>query len=80
MAMSRWLVGAWNVALGLLAALGLAAQAQDTDTLRKIAETGTISLGHRESSVPFSYYDARHRVVGYSQDLISRCSTTSRPR
>ncbi|MEY8689320.1 MAG: glutamate/aspartate ABC transporter substrate-binding protein [Leptothrix sp. (in: b-proteobacteria)] len=78
MAMSRWLEsvssGVWRVVRcvvpGLLAALGLAAQAQDTDTLRKIAETGTISLGHRESSVPFSYYDARHQVIGYSQDLM----------
>jgi glutamate/aspartate transport system substrate-binding protein len=47
-----------------------AAHAQGTDTLRKIKETGTINLGHRESSVPFSYYDARHQVVGYSHDLM----------
>lgn len=39
-------------------------------TLNKIAQTATISLGHRESSVPFSYYDARRQVVGYSHDLM----------
>ena len=35
----------------------------ESETLRRIVETGTISLGHRESSVPFSYYDDRKRVV-----------------
>jgi glutamate/aspartate transport system substrate-binding protein len=39
-------------------------------TLQKIKETGTISLGHRESSIPFSYYDDQQRVVGYSQELM----------
>ncbi len=43
---------------------------EQSETLRRIAATGTINLGHRESSVPFSYYDARRQVVGYSQDLM----------
>ncbi len=38
-------------------------------TLKKIKDTGVISLGHRESSIPFSYYDDRQQVVGYSYDL-----------
>ena len=38
-------------------------------TLAKVKETGTLSLGHRESSIPFSYYDDRQEVIGYSQDL-----------
>jgi len=37
-----------------------------TGTLKKIKDTGTITLGHRESSVPFSYYDDRQQVVGYA--------------
>lgn len=41
-------------------------------TLARIAETGTINLGHRESSVPFSYYDNKRQVIGYSQDLMLR--------
>jgi glutamate/aspartate transport system substrate-binding protein len=41
-----------------------------SETLRRIAETGTINLGHRESSVPFSYYDPRRQVVGYSHELM----------
>jgi glutamate/aspartate transport system substrate-binding protein len=43
--------------------------AQESPTLKKIKETNTISLGHRESSVPFSYYDASQKVVGYSHDF-----------
>jgi glutamate/aspartate transport system substrate-binding protein len=41
-----------------------------TGTLKKIKDTGTITLGHRESSIPFSYYDDKQNVVGYSQDLM----------
>lgn len=49
-----------------------AADAQKTeasaDTLQKIKNSGVIVVGHRESSVPFSYYDNSQKVVGYSQD------------
>ncbi len=48
------------------------AAAQPIDTLKRIADSGTISLGHRESSVPFSYYDNRRQVVGYSHELMLR--------
>ena len=40
-----------------------------TGTLKKIKDTGTITLGHRESSLPFSYYDDKQQVIGYSQDF-----------
>ncbi len=40
-----------------------------TGTLKKIKDTGSITLGHRESSIPFSYFDDKQQVVGYSQDL-----------
>lgn len=39
-----------------------------TGTLKKINDSGVIVVGHRESSVPFSYYDNQQMVVGYSQD------------
>lgn len=46
-----------------------AAQAEElTGTLKKIKDNGVIVVGHRESSVPFSYYDNSQKVVGYSQD------------
>lgn len=41
-----------------------------TGTLKKIKDSGTIALGHRESSIPFSYYDDKQQVVGYSQELM----------
>lgn len=40
-----------------------------TGTLKKIKDSGTILLGHRESSIPFAYYDDKQQVVGYSMDL-----------
>ncbi|MGB5185358.1 MAG: amino acid ABC transporter substrate-binding protein [Xanthobacteraceae bacterium] len=50
--------------------VSLPAFAQDlTGTLKKIKDTGAITLGHRESSVPFSYYDDSQRVIGYAMDL-----------
>ncbi|MDF7667349.1 glutamate/aspartate ABC transporter substrate-binding protein [Orbaceae bacterium ESL0727] len=39
-----------------------------TGTLAKVKENGVIVVGHRESSVPFSYYDGDQKVVGYAQD------------
>lgn len=60
----------------LAAALALAcataiqpAVAQDTGTLKKIAETKTLTIGYRESSVPFSYLDNNQKPIGYSMDL-----------
>jgi glutamate/aspartate transport system substrate-binding protein len=41
-----------------------------TGTLKKIRDAGAISVGHRESSIPFSYYGDQNEVVGYSQDLV----------
>ncbi len=54
----------------LLAAVATHAVAQTSPTLQKIAEAGSISLGHRESSIPFSYYDDKQQVVGYSHELM----------
>jgi glutamate/aspartate transport system substrate-binding protein len=57
-----------------IAAIGLptgAAFAQD-GTLKKIKDTGTITIGHRESSVPFSYYDDKQQAVGYAMDLCNK--------
>lgn len=40
-----------------------------TGTLKKIQETGSITLGYRESSVPFSYLDAEGKPVGYAFEV-----------
>lgn len=55
------------IATGAIAAT---AQAQElTGTLKKVKDTGTITVGHRESSVPFSYLDDKQQPVGYAMDL-----------
>jgi glutamate/aspartate transport system substrate-binding protein len=65
-----------KILISMVAAAGLGAApalAQDVSgTLKKIKDTGSITLGHRESSVPFSYYDDRQQVVGYAMDLCGR--------
>jgi len=74
-AMSRFDWG-WRqplAALGLALSAALAAAqtdpAQLTGTLAKVRETGSITIGHRESSIPFSYLSSRGEPIGYSIDL-----------
>ncbi|KGM26644.1 glutamate/aspartate ABC transporter substrate-binding protein [Photorhabdus luminescens] len=53
----------------MLLGMAGAVQAEElTGTLKKIKDDGVIIVGHRESSVPFAYYDNQQKVVGYSQD------------
>jgi glutamate/aspartate transport system substrate-binding protein len=67
-----------NKILGLVAGLSLVAAASSvgaaefTGTLKKIADSGTIVIGHRESSVPFAYLDDNQKPIGYSMDLCHR--------
>lgn len=61
------LIGTLAVALALPAA----AQAPG-GTLAKVRDTGEIRLGHREASVPFSYYDDQQKPVGFLMDLCGR--------
>ena len=60
-------------ALWLLAAtLPAAAQGDPallTGTLAKVRQAGSIQLGYRESSIPFSYRSAAGEPIGYSIDL-----------
>ena len=48
---------------------GPAAAQSLTGTLQKIKESGTITLGVRDSSVPFSYLDDKQQPVGYAIDI-----------
>jgi len=68
----------WRYLAGLIIATVAAtsqAWTQDTSvgalsgTLKKIKDTGTITLGYRESSLPFSYLNKRAQPIGYSLDL-----------
>lgn len=53
----------------LVAALTVAGSANAADTLKKIRNAGAITLGYRESSVPFSFLDTNRQPIGYSIDL-----------
>ncbi|MGF6594174.1 glutamate/aspartate ABC transporter substrate-binding protein [Pseudomonas sp. 2835] len=56
------------IAAALISAPAFAAEL--TGTLKKINESGTITLGHRDASIPFSYIaDASGKPVGYSHDI-----------
>jgi len=63
-----------QVAAFLLLAAGAAASAQTlppvlTGTLNKVRESGWITIGHRDASIPFSYRSAQGEPIGYSVDL-----------
>jgi glutamate/aspartate transport system substrate-binding protein len=57
-------------AVAAAALLATPAIAQElTGTLKKIKDTGTITIGHRETSIPFSYLDEKQQPIGYSMDI-----------
>lgn len=60
------------VAAFALAAVQPAVAQELTGTLKKIKDSGAITLGHRDTSIPFSYYDDKQQVVGYAMDLCMR--------
>jgi glutamate/aspartate transport system substrate-binding protein len=49
-----------------------ATAAAQEGTLKKIKDSGAITIGHRDASVPFSYYDDKQQPVGYAMDLCAR--------
>lgn len=56
----------------LTCAAAAQAQAPAGDTLKKIRDSGGITLGHREASFGFSYLDGAGKPVGYSIDICHR--------
>ena len=64
------------VALSFPASLALAQDAskpaEPIDTLKRIKDSGAITIGVREASVPFSFIDAQKQPQGYSIDLCLR--------
>ncbi|KJC44787.1 ABC transporter [Bradyrhizobium sp. LTSP885] len=62
------------IGFALAAALGAGqAQAEElTGTLKNIKETGAITLGFRDSSIPFSYLDDNQKPIGYAMDICNK--------
>lgn len=53
-----------------IASLFSGAQAAElTGTLKKIKDSGTITLAHRDSSIPFSYLSGDATPIGFSMDI-----------
>ena len=64
-----------KTAYALLAAAAFMAAAPamaQEGTLQKIKSSGSITIGHRDASIPFSYYDDKQQPVGYAMDLCLR--------
>ncbi len=62
-----------RIILAALACVTLAASAAAQEgTLKKIKDGGSVTIGHRDASVPFSYYDDKQQPVGYAVDLCLR--------
>ena len=66
--MPRLLLAGLLIAPLLIALPGLRAQ-ELTGTLKKIKDSRTVTLGYRESSIPFSYLNKPGDPIGYSIDL-----------
>ena len=57
------------VLVALLAGYSIASHA---DTLKKISDSGSITLAYRESSVPFSYLEAPGKPIGFGMDIAGK--------
>jgi glutamate/aspartate transport system substrate-binding protein len=58
------------LAAGLAVGLSAPADSQELeDTLKKVRESGVITIGHRDSSLPLSYLDDKLQPVGFSIEL-----------
>jgi glutamate/aspartate transport system substrate-binding protein len=60
-----------TIGLALAAAFcaGQANAEELTGTLKNIKETGAITLGFRDSSIPFSYLDDSQKPIGFAMDI-----------
>jgi glutamate/aspartate transport system substrate-binding protein len=62
-----------RILLALTAALAVAGTAGAQEgTLKKIKDSGAITIGHRDASIPFSYYDDKQQPIGYSMEICGR--------
>jgi glutamate/aspartate transport system substrate-binding protein len=62
-----------GVLVSAAVALGLATSALAQEgTLKKVKDSGSITIGHRDASIPFSYYDDKQQPIGFAMDLCMR--------
>ena len=61
-----------QILCALVAAFAVGSASAQEGTLKKIKDSGSITIGHRDASVPFSYYDDKQQPIGYAMDLCMR--------
>jgi glutamate/aspartate transport system substrate-binding protein len=61
-----------KAAIAALACALISAPALAQSTVDKIKQSGSITIGHRDASIPFSYYDDQQKVIGYAMDICMR--------
>ena len=64
------------IVMSLICSTGFAQKI--TGTLKKIADSGTFTIGYRDDSKPFSYVDSSGAPIGYSIDLCKRIAVATR--
>src|SRR5580765_8937210 len=62
-------LGMIGLALAAAVCAGQANAEELTGTLKKIKETGAITIGYRDSSIPFSYMDDNQKPIGFAIDI-----------
>ena len=61
---------AFSVSFAALAVLAAPAFSEElTGTLQKIRDSGVITIGYRETSMPFSYVDDAQKPIGFALDI-----------
>jgi len=62
----------YKVVLGIAVAsmlVGSASAQELTGTLKKVKDSGAITIGFRDSSIPFSYLDDKQQPIGFAMDI-----------
>src|SRR5438045_9284596 len=59
----------FGLAIAAALCVGQASAEELTGTLKNIKETGAITLGFRDSSIPFSYLDDSQKPIGFAMDI-----------
>jgi len=68
--MKAFRLGLAAIALSLMAAPAVAQELYGT--LKKVRDTKTFTIGHREASFPFAFYDDQKRPTGFAVELCTR--------
>jgi len=77
---TRCLLALAALSLFTMGAAGGAGAQELTGTLKKVRTSGTIVLGVRDTSIPFSYLDDKQQYVGYHIDLCMKIVDTARKK